>query len=368
MKRTGILLVNLGTPDSPSPRDVKKYLTEFLMDGRVIDIPKWKRTLLVKGIIAPFRSLKVSKEYKKLWTNEGSPLLFHGRELARKIQGLFNQNYLDAHVELCMRYQSPSIEKALENLKRKNVNQIIVFTLFPQYASATTGSVAEKVMKLVSKWNVIPNIDFIQSYHENEEYINLFAQKLSADIEMYSPDHVLFSYHGIPERHLTNIQKENPTQCKFPSCGCQLKALDKPYCYRSSCFKTSELIAKTAGISLSKFSTSFQSRLGKDPWIQPYTDESILGLLERGVKNLLVVSPSFTADCLETTLEIGEEYRELFLENGGLEFNFTESLNSDDQWAEAVFNIIKTKINQNEITTFNNNDFNVIYNNRAVSI
>ena len=348
MKKTGVLVVNLGTPDSPTRKDVKKYLTEFLMDGRVIDIPTWKRTLLVKGIIAPFRSVKVAKEYKKLWLTEGSPLLVHGKELVRKLQPLFAKEDGEVFVELAMRYQSPSIQRGLDKLRAKNVDQIIVFTLFPQYASATTGSVAEKVMEIVSMWNVIPNIDFIQSYHEDHGYIRVFADKVCKDIDKYQPDYVLFSYHGIPERHLKNIQAQNTKQCSWPKCRCEQKALNKPYCYRSACFKTSELIAETVGIKLTNYSTSFQSRLGKNPWIQPYTDKTIEHLTTTGVKNLLVVSPSFTADCLETTLEIGEEYRDLFLENGGEKFHFTESLNADDEWVKVVFEIIKRKLTVNE--------------------
>ncbi len=347
-KKTGVLIVNLGTPDSPGRKDVKKYLAEFLMDERVIDIPYWKRFVLVRGIIAPFRSLKVAKEYKKLWLKDGSPLLVHGKALVEKVRKLFRESHPDVTVELAMRYQNPSIEAGLQQLRKKNVDQIIVFTLFPQYASATTGSVAQKVMEIVSKWNVVPNIDFIQSYHLDEGYIQAFADKVKADIYQYQPDHVLFSYHGIPERHLENIQQQNKKQCSWPHCGCEQKAKDKPYCYRSACFKTSELIADKLGLWPTNFSTSFQSRLGKNPWIKPYTDKTILELTQRGVKNLLVVSPSFTADCLETTLEIGEEYRELFMENGGEQFHFTESLNADDAWAKAVFDLLNKKMDPGE--------------------
>lgn len=354
MKSIGVLVVNLGTPASPSRNDVKRYLTEFLMDERVIDIPTWKRYLLVKGIIAPFRSTKVAKEYKKLWEEDGSPLLIHGRELVRKIQFLFSNNKQKVHVELAMRYQNPSIESGLDKLLKQNVDRIIVFPLFPQYASATTGSVAQKVMEIMATKNVIPNIDFIQSYHEESWYIEAFANKVARDIEKYQPDHVLFSYHGVPERHLKNIQAENDNNCKWPKCGCEIKSSNKPYCYRSACTKTSELIAKECGLSYTKFTSSFQSRLGKDPWIQPYTDETIKHLLKIGVKNLLVVSPSFTADCLETTLEIGEEYRDLFMEHGGESFHFTKSLNSDDFWAEKIHTFIKSRIDENE-NNFNHN-------------
>ena len=349
MKKTGVLIVNLGTPDSPAINDVRRYLTEFLMDERVIDLPTWKRALLVKGIIAPFRSPKVAKEYKKLWLENGAPLLVHGQALVKKVQQLFNQDLASVQVELAMRYQSPSIEQGLQKLKAANVEKIIIFPLFPQYASATTGSVAQKVMEIVSKWNVIPHIDFIQSYHDDSGYIEAFASKVRIDTILYKPDHVLFSYHGIPERHLSNAQQQNNHLCHWPKCKCEQKALHKPYCYRSASFKTSELIAAASRIAPGRFSTAFQSRLGKAPWIKPYTDETILQLAKKGVKKLLVVSPSFTADCLETTLEIGEEYQALFLENGGASFHFTKSLNAGDQWSQVVFQLIKNKINHDKV-------------------
>lgn len=340
MSKTGLLVVNLGTPDAPEYGAVKRYLTEFLMDGRVIDIPFWRRFLLVNGIIAPFRSRKVAKEYKKLWTAHGSPLLTHGLVLVQKLLEKFDSSPWDVEVELAMRYQNPSIQMALEKLRAKGVDEIIVFPLFPQYASATTGSVNQKVMEVVSQWQVIPSIQFLNSYHSHPEFINAFAAKVLHDVSKHQPDHVLFSYHGIPERHLDRIRSE-AGYCNS-ACNCR-DGKYQQYCYRSACFHTSKLIAESIGLDQGSYSTSFQSRLGKDPWIKPYTDATIAELAGKGVKALLVVSPSFVADCLETTLEIGEEYRNLFLEKGGEKFNFTESLNVDNLWVEAVFNIISTK-------------------------
>ena len=348
MEKVGVLLVNLGTPNNPGRKAVKRYLTEFLMDGRVIDIPFWKRFLLVRGIIAPFRSKKVAKEYKKLWLPGGSPLLVHGNSLAQKLQALFKERDGKVHVQLAMRYQNPSIQHALGELRRLNVDKIIVFPLFPQYASATTGSVAEKVMKIITGWEVIPSIEFINSYHTDTGFLGAFANKIKNDLETHKPDHVLFSYHGIPERHLENIQRQNKKQCSWPHCQCEVKAKDKPYCYRSACFKTSELLAERVKLGITQYSTSFQSRLGKSPWIKPYTDETIKALVKQGVKNLLIVSPSFVADCLETTLEIGEEYRELFLTEGGNDFHFTKSLDADDRWVQAIYDIIHYKLGSHE--------------------
>lgn len=336
--KTGILLVNLGTPKSPKTADVKNYLTEFLMDERVIDLPFIRRLLLVKGLIVPFRASKVAREYQKLWLDEGSPLLVYGKSLRKKLSALFV--FDQTIVELAMRYQNPSIEAGLRKLRKEQVDQIIIFPLFPQYASATTGSVAQKVMSIVKGWNVIPNISFINSYHDSEHFIQAFANKVRNDMDTFHPDHILFSYHGIPERHLTNIQKEQNNHCSWPECSCEMKPKNKPYCYRSACFQTSELIARKLQLPFTRYSTSFQSRLGKSPWIQPYTDEMIRHLAKRGIKNLLVVSPSFVADCLETTLEIGEEYHDLFLESGGESLHYTRSLNDDITWAKAIQQII----------------------------
>lgn len=348
MQKTGVLLVNLGTPDSPKRSDVKKYLAEFLMDGRVIDIPLINRFFLVRGIIAPFRSKPVSVEYKKLWLDKGSPLMVYGEQLKEKVQEKFNQVKSNVEVVLSMRYQSPSIESGLDLLKEKAVDQIVVFPLFPQYASATIGSVAQKVMEIISKWEVIPSVEFINDYHDAKEYIGTFADKVKADLESKKPDHVLFSYHGIPERHLENIQKQNKKLCNWPSCGCEKNPSEHRFCYRSACFNTTKLIAEQVGLKSENYTTSFQSRLGKSPWIKPYTDVTVEELAQKGVKNLLVVSPSFVADCLETTLEIGEQYKELFIEKGGKAFSYTESLNADDKWADAVFQIINKRIGRND--------------------
>jgi len=347
MKRTGILIVNLGTPDSPSSKDVGTYLREFLMDGRVIDIPFWKRWLLVNLIIVPFRAPKVSVEYQKLWMEDGSPLLVYGKALVAKLQTQFSN---EVTVELAMRYQNPSIDLGLQKLRQAQVDEIIIFPLFPQYASATTGSIAEKVMTIVQKWNVIPSVQFVNSYHNDAQYIQNFADKVKQDLLRYEPDHILFSYHGIPERHLDNMNEAGTAWCSHTRNKCAHCSARKPYCYRSACFETSDLIAERLGLDETKYSTSFQSRLGKDPWIKPYTDETIRELAEKGLGKLLVVSPSFVADCLETTLEIGEQYRDLFMELGGSEFHYTESLNANDDWVKTVYKLICEKMSDRSVT------------------
>ncbi|SDK00481.1 ferrochelatase [Catalinimonas alkaloidigena] len=347
MKKTGILVVNLGTPDSPATRDVKKYLTEFLMDPRVIDLPAVQRALLVKGVIVPFRAPKVAREYRKLWMDEGAPLRVYGRRLVKTLQARFAGQ--PVVVALGMRYQNPSLAAALQALRAQNVDRILVFPLFPQYASATTGSVAEEVMRHMADWHVIPSVEFINAYHDDPRYIRAFADKVAHDLQRYQPDHVLFSYHGIPERHLQRLQEENAAQCAWPACDCGPHSAHRRYCYRSACFRTSELIARQVGLSVAHYTTAFQSRLGKDPWIQPYTDQTIRALRRRGVNHLLVVAPSFVADCLETVLEIGEEYNDLFLEEGGTTFHYTESLNDSEAWVDAIYHMLNEKLENHEI-------------------
>ncbi len=336
--KTGILIVNLGTPHSYKKKDVARYLREFLMDGRVIDIPAWKRWLLVNLIIVPFRAGRVSGEYKKLWLKEGSPLMVYGHRFVEKLQLCYAAD--SAKVVLAMRYQQPSIKAGLEELQKFGAEKIVVFPMFPQYASATSGSIAEKVMQVVAGWNVIPVIHFVNSYHNNRAYIRVFAEKVNKDIKKYNPDHILFSYHGIPERQLAKVNGGGAVFCTFPRCSCGKKNEINPYCYRSASFETSQLIARELDLPKKKFSTSFQSRLGKEPWIRPYTDEKIVELHKQGVRKLLVVPPSFVADCLETTLEIGGHYRDLFLGLDGQSFHYTSSLNDEEAWVKAVYRII----------------------------
>ncbi|MEX2512119.1 MAG: ferrochelatase [Cyclobacteriaceae bacterium] len=334
--KTGILLVNLGTPDSTATGDVRKYLREFLMDGRVIDIPFLSRWLLVNLIIAPFRAPKSAKEYRKLWTDRGSPLLFHTQDLKEKlVLQLDPEKY---QVEIAMRYQSPSIETGLKILQKGNVKEIIVLPLFPQYASASTGSVIEKVMAVASTWQIIPSFRLISNFVENPFFLESWAVLGKSMLEKKHYDKVLFSYHGLPERQIKKGSVDNYCQLSDRCCATYTKK--NQYCYRAQCFLTTRLIAEKLGIPQEKTVTSFQSRLGNDPWIKPYTDHLITEMAEKGVKKVLVFSPAFVADCLETTIEVGEEYREKFLESGGEEWDLVPSLNSGDTWVECVKDLV----------------------------
>ncbi len=335
MTKTGILLINLGTPDEPSRSAVYRYLKQFLLDPRVIDINPIARNLLVRGIIAPFRSGKSAEAYKELWTDKGSPLKFYGEQLAMQVGKLLGNEYV---VELAMRYQTPSIESAIGKLMSAKVEKIKVFSLFPQYASATTGSVHEEVMRVLSGQQIIPATEFISSYATWEPMIDLFAANARKfDLGQY--DHFLFSYHGLPQRQLRKADAFN--HCLQSSDCCQTLTPTNRFCYSAQCYATTRAIAGKLDLSPERYTICFQSRLGRDPWTQPYTVRVIEELARRGVKRLLVFCPAFTSDCLETTIEIGREYRDDFLRWGGERLDLVESLNDQPAWAKAVADFVR---------------------------
>ncbi len=331
---TGVLIVNQGTTDSPATSDVRKYLREFLMDGRIIDIPVIPRFLLVNGIIAPFRAPKSAKEYKKLWVERGSPLKMYAEDVRDMLQDSLGDTF---KVVIGMRYQSPSIDSALKELKEANVERIIVIPLFPQYASATTGSVSAKVNEIVSKWQIIPSITHVNQFLEHPKFIQAFAENGRAMLKEKEYDHIIFSYHGVPERHIRKGSVGD--QCQLGTC-CEAFHERNRYCYRAQCFHTTRLLAKELGLEKEKYTTTFQSRLGKDPWIQPYTDKVLEELPEKGIKKVLVFSPAFIADCLETTLEVGEEFKEEFFEAGGEVWDLVPSLNDSPLWVECLEDLV----------------------------
>lgn len=342
--KKGVLLVNLGTPDSPSVPDVRKYLREFLMDGRVIDIPFILRWMLVNLIIAPFRAPKSAKIYKQLWEERGSPLMFHSQDVRTKLQSKLGNDYI---VTLAMRYQQPSIEKALKFLKEQLVSDILVIPLFPQYASATTGSVIDKVMEITRTWQIIPNISFISQFLEHDLFLKAFAGIGKRYLDERPYDHILFSYHGLPERQIRKGSVDN--YCKLGEC-CNTYHQKNKFCYRAQCFQTTRLLASMLDIPEEKYTVVFQSRLGNDPWIQPYADDVIKELAEKGKKSILTFSTSFVADCLETTIEIGEEFKEVFEEHGGEHWQMVESLNSDDTWIDCLKELVLERMEHKAVT------------------
>jgi ferrochelatase len=333
MSKKGILLVNLGTPDSPGTADVRKYLNEFLMDERVIDVNPVLRTVLVRGLITPFRASKSAKLYQEIWSKEtGSPLLHYSKLQHQALKDRLGDEY---QVELAMRYQSPSIESALERLKANLVSDIKVIPMFPQYASASTGSVQQKVMELVKGWQTIPNISFINSFHDDDLMIQTFVDNAKKhQPETY--DHILFSFHGLPQRQIKKCDHTHSYCLQVDGCCDTLNDTNK-FCYSAQSYDTARLIAEKMGIAKEKYTVCFQSRLGNDPWVQPYTSKVIEELAKiKGKKRLLVFCPAFVADCLETVYEVTEEYGGEFRALGGEHVQLVESLNDAPMFIDAL--------------------------------
>jgi ferrochelatase len=334
--KEAILLVNLGTPDAPTPTKVGKYLTQFLNDKRVIDINAIGRFILVNLIIVPFRSFKSSALYKHIWTKEGSPLLLNSIELKEKLQKKLGDKYV---VELAMRYQSPSIKQALEKLRKHLPEKIHVLPLYPQYASSSTGSTIEEVLKQIKSWEVIPNLNIISKFYDHPKFIEALLQE-GKKFNINEYDHVLFSYHGLPERQILkgSVHYGNES-CKLGDC-CNSITKNNQYCYRANCFETTRQLVKGLNIPEGKYTTAFQSRLDKK-WLKPFSDKVVEDLAKKGFKKVLVFSPAFVADCLETIHEIGTEYNEIFNEFGGEKITLVNSLNSADAWVNAIPEILK---------------------------
>jgi ferrochelatase len=328
--KTAILLLNLGTPDSPSRWDVGSYLSQFLNDPRVIDIPWLARKILVNFIIVPFRSGNSSKLYKAIWDKKsGSPLLMHTLELQKKLQAAVGD---DIKVEMAMRYKNPSMDSVLERMKKEGYHKIIVFPLFPQYASSSTGSALQRFMEIICKWWVIPELKIVSQYFDNEDFINCIVNRANKyDFNQY--DHIIFSYHGLPERQVDKIYNDGYL-CKDHHCEDELTEANY-YCYKAACYQTTKAVVEKLNIPEDKYTLSFQSRLSSK-WLTPFSDKVVEELAVKGAKNLLVFSPAFTADCLETVYEIGTEYQEIFHKHGGEKIQLVESLNSGDDWVETI--------------------------------
>ncbi len=336
MPKTGVLLINLGTPDDAKWGAVRRYLSEFLNDPRVIDIPWLLRKILVNGIIVPFRSFSSTKIYKELWTENGSPLLIYGESVKEKLQDKLGDSF---GVHLAMRYQNPSLDKVLKEMRLLNYKKIIVVPMFPHYASASSGSAMEKALKIISKWWVIPEISVISQFWDHEGYINAFVERgKQHNIEDY--DHVLFSYHGLPERHVNKVYDDG-IPCADHDCETEITEENK-FCYKATCFATTRLLAEKLNIPEEKYTVAFQSRLDKK-WLEPFSDEIVKERAKKGDKKILAFSPAFVADCLETTVEIGIEYQEIFEEHGGEKVQLVESLNDHPIWVDALEEMVKSR-------------------------
>lgn len=341
MKKTGVLLIQLGTPDSPKTRDVRKYLTEFLNDPRVIDIPWIARKILVNGIIVPFRAPKSAKIYKELWDLSAgvSPLMTH----TKQVQSLLQESFQNDHVtvEMAMRYQNPSMESVLERMHHANYDQLIILPLFPQYASASTGSAVEKAMDIIRKWWVIPEIKIINQFYDNEGYIDSIVDNAQS-FNLSEYDHILFSYHGLPERQVDKVY-EGTDLCSDQPCESEINEANK-FCYKATSFATTRLIAEKIGLKEDQYTVCFQSRLDKK-WLTPFSDKVVEEWGKKGAKKLLVFSPAFVADCLETLIEIGEEYQEIFEEHGGEKVQLVPSSNCHPLFVKGLEKLIREKMN-----------------------
>lgn len=329
--KKGLLLINLGTPDSSSPSSVRRYLAEFLSDKRVITLPSFLRYLLLYGVILPFRTKQSSHAYQQIWTADGSPLLVNSQLLLKRVQARLGQDY---QVVLGMRYGTPSIQMALDELN--DCTDITILPLYPQYSSSATGSSIEVVLQYFSKKMVIPTLRIIRDFHNHPAFIYAIANSIRPYLANH--DYLLFSYHGLPAQHLVQGGCRKKCQARCPS------TIEKDNgCYRAHCFQTTRSVSDVLALKAEYYETSFQSRLGKAPWIQPYTDDTLKILAERGIRRLAVVCPSFVADCLETLEEIAMRAKAQWCDLGGEELTLIPCLNAHDPWVEAITEIILEK-------------------------
>ena len=332
MKQTkAVLMVNLGSPEAPTKEAVRPYLDEFLMDERVIDAPKWLRTFLVRGIILNTRPKKSAEAYSSIWWDEGSPLIVLSKRLQAAVQA-----HTSVPIGLGMRYGQPSIEQALRDLQEQNpaLQEVLLVPLYPHYAMSSYETVVTKTRAVVEE--KFPNLRLTvkEAFYQDPHYLEVLSRSIAQELpEDY--DHLLFSYHGIPERHIRKGDITKSHCLNYENC-CQKDSPAHHFCYRHQTTQTTDLVAERLKLPQAKFSTSFQSRLGPDPWLTPFTDKAIIKYAQQGIKKLAVVCPAFVSDCLETLEEIGEEAKEFFLENGGEEFTLIPCLNDREDWAQLL--------------------------------
>lgn len=341
MQRKAILLMNLGSPDSPTTKDVKPYLSQFLMDERVIDVPNWLRTILVKGIIVPLRSPQSAKKYKTIWTKDGSPLVSITKQVTTLVQ-----EKTDVPVYFSMRYGNPSTESVLKTIHQEHpqIEEIIALPLYPHYAMSSYETAAVQVADLHKQGNYNSALTIVPAFYNNQKYIHALATSIQPYLEQ-PYDKILFSYHGIPERHVKKTDCTK-THCLQTSDCCNVASAAHEFCYRHQVIETTHLVAKALNIPAEKVGYSFQSRLGQDAWLKPYTAKLLGELPKEGVKKLLVVCPAFVSDCLETIEEMGEEGDEIFKEAGGESFQLIPCLNTNPLWIDTILTLCN--INQKE--------------------
>lgn len=319
-QKTGILLTNLGSPDAPTPAALRTYLREFLSDPRIVEIPRLVWMIILHGIILRIRPKRSAKLYESIWTENGSPLTHITRLQRDKLNALLQeQGYTNTEVVMAMRYGNPSIEAGLEELRDKGLTRIIVLPLYPQYSSPTTGSTFDAVSRVLQKWRWVPELHFVNGYHKNTAYIDSLASSISEDLEKNGmPQKLVFSYHGMPKLFL-----------------------DRGDPYHCLCLQTTRLVVEKLGLDKDKVISTFQSRFGKAEWLKPYTDATLASLPDKNITDVAILSPAFSADCLETLEELEEENREIFENAGGEKYRYIAALNDRDDHINALYDVLK---------------------------
>lgn len=340
----GVLLVNLGSPKSTDPKDVKKYLDQFLMDERVIDVPWLLRAFIVKGIVLNTRPKESAAAYERIWWEEGSPLIV----LSEKLQGKINE-HTGVPIALAMRYGTPSIKQGLQELVDQGVDEILLMPLYPQFAMATVETILVLAEELQKEF--FPQVKFttIPPFYNHPDYVKVLSRSIGEKLDHLDYEHLMFSYHGVPERHIRKSDITN-SHCQIDGTCCQTASPAHQFCYRHQCLETTRLVAETLQLKPGTYTTSFQSRLGFDPWLKPYTDRTIEKFGLEGMKKLAIVSPAFVSDCLETLDELGNEGREIFEEVGGEKFHVIPCLNDRDDWVRILSRWIDEWANKLETT------------------
>ncbi len=330
----GILLVNLGSPTEPSIPSIRTYLSEFLMDPYVLQMPYLFRAMLVYGVILPFRPKKTLHSYLSIWQNEGSPLIIESYKLKDKLQQYLHDLVPGTHVEIAMRYQEPSLTQALDTFKSKNIRDVRVIPLYPQYALSSTETVIQRLKTLNTKdFNQFFNFTFVKDFYNDPKFIEPLVETTKKHLDQSEYEHLLISFHGIPKSQLG--KKVGSSLCQGSATCCEHVTEQNRYCYRAQCYETAKLLADKLNLPSDKWSVGFQSRLTRG-WIEPFTDQIVQSLPQKGIKKLAVVCPSFVSDCLETLEEIGIRERESFLAAGGEKFYFIPCINDSDLWIKNL--------------------------------
>jgi protoporphyrin/coproporphyrin ferrochelatase len=340
MNRVGVLLINLGTPDAPTPEAVGRYLRQFLMDGFVIDVPKPLRWFLVNVMIVPRRKGQSAKAYQKVQLPEGSPLRVHTRELAKKVAARLAADGDRFVVEYAMRYGNPSIASSLERLRSRDVSRIIVMPMYPQYAESSYRTAVEETQKRAGELGLADHLSFFPVFYDRSGFINAYAGRVRETVRAWPVEHFVFSFHSLPVRHLKKLDATQ-AHCLVKSNCCDAISAVNQNCYRAQCIFTARAIARELGLKDDGYTISFQSRLGKAEWLGPQTEDVLRKLAAAGFKRVAVSCPSFVADCLETVEEIGIRAHDNFIQAGGEELRLVPSLNSDPAWVEAVVDWIR---------------------------